>query len=379
MRDRLGPLLAAYAGLDPPAWAIEARVRDRSAALGIDEADYVERLDGNPAELGRLVELLRVGETRFFRHRAQLDVLTARVLPTLRAPVNAWSAGCATGEEAWTLAILLAERGLSFSLTASDLSATALAKARRGGYPAARVEAEVPAPLVERYFRRVGDERVLNDRLRPHVRFVEHNLLSPLQPEELDLVFCRNVLIYFDERKRAQVVQKLLRALAPGGWLLVGYSETLRDCAELTSEAHAIYRKSDPSAPSGERSARAARTMPGPAHKRSALATAAPLPGSRPQPATGLRLPGSPPTAVTAMRTLALRGDYFDGQRLAAELRPLVATRAPALVDLDGASFLGDEAARVLKRAAEAAPRLQLKATRVGVQRWLARHGIRLK
>jgi chemotaxis protein methyltransferase CheR len=358
MRQRLGPLLAAYAGLDPPDWALQARVRERAKALGVDEQDYVARLDDDAVELGRLVELLRVGETRFFRHQAQLDALAARVLPQLRAPVAAWSAGCATGEEAWTLAILLAERGLQFTLTASDLSPAALHKARRGAYPAARIEADVPAPLVARYFRRVGDERVLNDRLRPHVRFVEHNLLSPLQPQALDLVLCRNVLIYFDEQKRAQVVQKLIRALSPNGWLLVGYSETLRDCAELTSEANAIYRKHDAPPPR-----QSARPQPAPPPNRQPT----PLPGARPSP---------PP--LPQLRTLVLRGDYFDGQRLAGELRPLVGG-APAVVDLDGASFLGDEAARVLRRAAEATPRLQLKATRAATQRWLARHGIRPK
>ncbi len=370
MRERLGPLLAAYAGLDPPDWALQARVRERATALGIDEQDYVARLDGDAAELGRLVELLRVGETRFFRHQAQLDALATRVLPQLRAPVAAWSAGCATGEEAWTLAILLAERGLPFSLTASDLSPAALHKARRGAYPAARVEADVPAPLVTRYFRRVGNERVLNDRLRPHVRFVEHNLLSPLQPLTFDLVLCRNVLIYFDSRRRAQVVQKLIRALSPGGWLLVGYSETLRDCAELTSEANAIYRKQDATPASG-RERPPSRPLPATPAARQAVS----LPGTRPTPSSPALTHQHP---LPPLRTLVLRGDYFDGQRLAGELRPLVGG-APAVIDLDGASFLGDEAARVLRRAAEATPRLQLKATRAATQRWLARHGIRPK
>src|SRR3954451_3270597 len=97
---RLSPLLAAYAGLDPPAWALETRVRSRATALGLDEETYVARLGADSAELARLVELLRVGETRFFRHRAQLEVLAERVLPSLPHPVAAWSAGCASGEEA---------------------------------------------------------------------------------------------------------------------------------------------------------------------------------------------------------------------------------------------------------------------------------------
>jgi chemotaxis methyl-accepting protein methylase len=141
--------------------------------------------------------------------------------------------------------MLLAERGLPFRITGTDLSAAALERARRGAYPAARVEAEVPRALIARYFRRIGDQWVLNDRLRPYVRFVPHNLLGPQQPRELDLVLCRNVLIYFDDARRAEAVQKLVRALKPSGWLLVGYSETLRDVGELSAEGHAVYRKRD--------------------------------------------------------------------------------------------------------------------------------------
>jgi chemotaxis protein methyltransferase CheR len=353
---RLRPLLAAYAGLEPPGWALETRVRARAAALALDDEAYVARLERDGEELLRLVELLRVGETRFFRHQAQLDVLAERVLPGLPQPVAAWSAGCASGEEAWTLAMLLAERGLPFALTATDLSPAALARARRGVYPAARVEAEVPRPLVQRYFRRISDgELGINDRLRPHVRFLEHNLLAPQQPRELDLVLCRNVLIYFDGAARAEAVAKLVRALKPGGWLLVGYSESLRDVGELSGEAHAVYRK------------RVAAAPPAMGRPQSRPTTA---PHAKPKSAPAL-IPNTP-----TPRSFALRGDYLDGKRLAQELRPLLG-HGPALIDLDGASFLGDDAARVLRRAVEAAPHLTLRATRPAVRRWLAKHGIR--
>ena len=247
--SRLGELLASFAGIDPPAWALEARVRERAASLSLTPDEYVGRVVEDEAELVRLVELLRVGETRFFRHRAQLEALQKRVLPSLGAPIAAWSAGCATGEEAWTLAMLLSERGLPFSLLATDLSTPALARARDGRYPAAAVTRDVPAPLVKSYFRVLGDERVLNDRLRGLVTFQTLNLLGASYPRELDLILCRNVLIYFDEARREEVVSRLVRALKPGGWLLVGYSETLRDCAELEGEAGALYRKRESAAP----------------------------------------------------------------------------------------------------------------------------------
>src|SRR2546423_3024220 len=204
MHDVLAPLLASRAGLDPPAWALEARVRERAAALGVSDEEYVARAAGDVAEIDRLIELLRVGETRFFRHRAQLAALGERVLPSLRSPVAAWSAGCASGEEAWTLAMLLAERSLAFDVWATDLSTVALARARVGRYPAARVHAEVPAALRQRYFRRIGADDVVNDRLRPHVRFEAHNLVTATGGREFDLIACRNVLIYFDEARRAE-------------------------------------------------------------------------------------------------------------------------------------------------------------------------------
>jgi chemotaxis protein methyltransferase CheR len=389
VRDRLVALLGSYAGLDPPAWALEARVRERAAALGVSDEEYVRRASGYSGELDRLIELLRVGETRFFRHGPQLAALGERVFPSLRGSVTAWSAGCASGEEAWTLAMLLAERGGAWQVWATDLSPAALARARQGRYPAGRVASEVPAALRARYFRRIGDDEVVNDRLRPHVRFEAHNVLAATGGREFDLVLCRNVLIYFDDARRAEAVARLVRALKPGGWLLVGYSETLRDQPELATEAHAVYRKLDAaavprpavrvgSAPHPPPTAMAPstaspRTVPSTASPRTVPSTASPRtmpPGAHAaHPASSQ---GAPSPRVV------LRGDYVDGKRLAAELRAVVGD-ARAILDLDGATFLGDDAARVLRRAVEAAPGLEVRATRPAIRRWLGRHGIRVR
>ena len=367
MHDVLAPLLASRAGIDPPPWAVEARVRERAAALGVSDEEYVARAAADAGELDRLIELLRVGETRFFRHGAQLAALRERVLPSLRSSssgVAAWSAGCASGEEAWTLAMMLAERGGAFSVWATDLSTTALARAREGRYPAARVGDEVPAALRTRYFRRIGSDEVINDRLRAQVRFEAHNLLAATGGREFDLILCRNVLIYFDDARRAEAVARLVRALKPGGWLLVGYSETLRDQPELVAEAHAVYRRpaagDPPSAISRQPSARPAAT---------------PRPASPPAATRSPSMPSPLPSASPSPRVV-LRGDYVDGKRLAAELRAVVGD-ARAVLDLDGATFLGDDAARVLRRAVEAAPGLEVRATRPAIRRWLGRHGIR--
>jgi SAM-dependent methyltransferase len=220
----------------------------------------------------------------------------------------------------------------------------------------------VPAALRARYFRRIGADAVVNDRLRPHVRFEQHNLASATEGRQLELILCRNVLIYFDEARRAEALARLVRALKPGGWLLVGYSETLRDHPELTAESHAVYRKQQSSVVKGQSSG-VSRQLSVPERHRAA---ASPMVDSA----------ASPAAAAPVVPRVALRGDYVDGKRLAAELRAVVGGAA-AVLDLDGATFLGDEAARVLRRAVEAAPALEVRATRPAIRRWLGRHGIR--
>jgi SAM-dependent methyltransferase len=196
---------------------------------------------------------------------------------------------------------------------------------------------------------------LLGSRLRRFVRFERHNLLSPRYPGPFDLILCRNVLIYFDAATRAEVIERLARRLHPGGYLFLGYSETLRDHLELFEQVRddegLVYRRRDEAV-----SQRRAIPMPPP--------------------------PAAPPSEEILVERriqppkLMLRGDYHDANRLAAELKPVVAATERAVIDLDGAEYLGDEAARVLARAIMAAPGLELQATRPAVKRWLARHGL---
>ncbi len=363
--------IRAYAGLDPPGWLLEARLDERAKELGLDEAAYLSRAAGDDAAAGReleaLSELLRVGETRFFRHRAHVAALEGRVLPErARAAqlagrkLRAWSAGCASGEEAWTLAMLLdaAAPPCGFEVLATDLSDDALDEARAGRYSEARV-GDVPAELRARYFSTDGDRKLqcVTDGLRAHVTFQKHNLLQPRYPAGFDLILCRNVLIYFDALRRADVIERLAQSLHDGGYLFVGYSESLRDQAhfeQLRDEDGVIYRR---------RSVEAMRRREPPAPP--------------PPPAVNAALKVRVDVALNAshVRKLQLRGDYHDPRRLAAELKPIIAARH-AVVDLDGAEYLGDEAARVLQRATEAAPGLELRARRPAVLRWLERHNL---
>ena len=381
---RIGECVAAHAGLCPPEWVLEARLARRIDALGLERpelyAELIETRDGG-RELELLVELLRVGETRFFRHRAHVKAVTDVVIPALlraRAggSIRAWSAGCATGEEPYTLAILLA-RALPaptycVSVLASDISVEALDAARAAEYPSSALD-QVPDD-VRSAFEPAGEGRM---RIAPAisglVTFEQRNLADPDYPRRIDLVWCRNVLIYFSAEARRQVVLRLIDSLAPGGFLFVGYAETLRDFAALetvrTPDA-VLYRK--PAAAPG----RAPPERPV-ASGDLARAPRTPPPASRSGPAAA--------TAGLAVlqveeAVVELRGRYDGGLRLAEELGAMLSgSYRRVVIDLDGAAYLDDAAGQVLRRACSAARaagiEVSLVAERQSTRRWLSRSG----
>ena len=371
--------LAERAGLELPAWVIEARASARIAALGLAPAEYVALIESGrgQGELDELLESVRVGESRLFRHRSQIAALEDRVVPALRArgkrEVKVWSAGCSTGEEPFTLAVVLARAlpGVAITIVATDISAHALSDAATATYPRAAL-ADVPDGYRSAF---VVEDEVL--RVRPEVaalvRFERANLVDGTAPRGCDLVWCRNVLIYFAAAARRRVIERLVGALAPGGALCVGYSESLRDTPELDAvrAGDAVYyvRKADATAvPS------TGRAMP-PAADVTAIAPPRALASERTPPPT--LLPRTPP----AVDVLALRGRP-DARAVTAEL--VVRLALPGLrslvVDLDGAELLGDDLVPVLRRARAAARaagvQLDLRATRPGARRWLSREGL---
>jgi chemotaxis protein methyltransferase CheR len=382
---RVAELIAEHAGLRPPEWVLEARLASRIAALGLEQAERYAALVESPdgaRELELLVEALRVGETRFFRHRAHVQAVQGAVVPALAAsrtsgPVKAWSAGCATGEEAYTLAILLS-RGLpapiyQVSVHATDISKEALEIARAGEYPASALD-HVPEELRRRAFETVAEGRVrVAPSIRRLVQFDSHNLTDPAFPHKLDLIFCRNVLIYFAPDARRQVVLRLIDSLAPGGFLFVGYAESLRDFEALhpvrTPDA-VLYRKPMP----GERPRRVSAPMPVPPMARAPMAT--PLPAPPPRARRETPFGGVEPEEAV----LELRGRYDDGERLGRELTAVLSgPYRKVIIDLDGADYLDDAAGAVLRRACSAARaagvEVVLVAERQATRRWLTRSG----
>ena len=201
-----------------------------------DLQSYYEHLREKPEEAQALLSDLLISVTTFFRDSETFETLRKTVLPQLfdRDPTDAirvWVSGCATGEEAYTLAMLLLEEAGRHELRppiqvfGSDLDAKALVIAREGRYPAA-IEADVSEDRLRRFFTREGDTYRVRQELRDMVLFALHDLLKDPPFSRVDLISCRNVLIYLDRELQEQVCSTFHYALNPGGFLLLGGSET---------------------------------------------------------------------------------------------------------------------------------------------------------
>ncbi len=375
--------LAERVGLELPAWVIEARTAARIAALELTPAEYVALIESGrgSAELDELVESVRVGESRLFRHRSQITALADIIAPQLRAKgkrtVRVWSAGCSTGEEPFTLAVVLAKAlpGVAIAITATDISEDALANAITATYPLAAL-ADVPAPWRDGF---VVDGEVV--RVRPElaalVRFERGNLVDCVPPRGCDVVWCRNVLIYFTPAARRRVVEKLMSALAPNGTIFVGYSESLRDVPELASQRMGetvFYVKREADRITQEIAVTKTPAFGVPVRSGAEGRRGVVVDAKTPPPVIVPKAP--PPSDV-----LVLRGQPT-ARAVAAELT--VRLGLPGLrsltIDLDGAELLPDDLAAVLRRAVSAAGTagvtLELRATRTGARRWLVRHGL---
>jgi chemotaxis protein methyltransferase CheR len=375
--ERIAALVSCHAGFNLPReklWMLERRVAERRRELSSPSlADYAARLEARDGELERLVEALRVGETRFFRLGDQERALRRVTLPEIggRRPLRIWSAGCASGEEPFTVAMIVEDwlqgehraapsaPAPPFSVLGTDISADALRRAREAVYDAGAVRGLDPE-LLERFFERRGEGYTVRPSLRDTVEFVRHNLVAEPYPGEFDLVLCRNVLIYFDRPTREAVARRLMASLTPGGFLFLGTSETIQPepfagVTSLRTPDGLIYQRTDTDNDREE-----------PGEKRATEQE---------------RRPDASRAPAEGRRVVQLRGSYdgAEAHRLAAELRAaLEGTEGPILVDLDGASFLADDCARVLHRLASTVfvegRGLTLVASRPGVKRWLHRH-----
>ncbi|NLI29343.1 MAG: protein-glutamate O-methyltransferase CheR [Nitrospiraceae bacterium] len=218
------------------------RVQEKNLK-GYDEYLYVLKYGGDKAELVKLFELVTTNETFFFREPQQFDVLCGDLLKKImeentkaaRRDIKIWCAASSTGEEPYTIAMQLMERpeaaGFRKEILASDISESVLASAKAAVYGSYAVR-NIPPAYMSKYFTPDGQNFRLAESVKALVRFMKINLISDRDVKSIrgmDVIFCRNVLIYFDEKAKQKALALMYDALRPGGSLIVGTSESLHN------------------------------------------------------------------------------------------------------------------------------------------------------
>lgn len=233
---------AGLAVADTGRTLLSSRVRKRLRTVELESfGDYVQRLAREPEELTALLDAVCSKETSFFRTPSHFDWFISeffaehKLLARLKAGINPenkdlriWSAACSSGEEAYSLAIILTYNQallshLDVKLYASDLSTTVIQYAKEGLYSTNDVSKLDSA--VQRYFEPDGPDMRVKSRVRNRIEFFVHNLMQPAPQRDIDCLFLRNVLIYFDKESKETVLRNVTDALRPGGYLVIGPSE----------------------------------------------------------------------------------------------------------------------------------------------------------
>ena len=240
--------------------ALSALLRERGIPT-LDELITILVMGRDPGLATQVVEALLNNETYFFRDRTPFDLLTKAALPKLiqrrqsTKRLRIWSAGCSTGQEAYSLAMLFAEdpqrwAGWTIDIVGSDVSESAVRRARDGIYSQFEVQRGLGiAQMIKWFEESEGGWRAI-DPLRRHVHFQVHNLLEPMaHPGQFDIVLCRNVLLYLNAERRSLVFDRIASAMAPDGWLMLGAGETVIGQTrrfEADSDARGLYRLTEP-------------------------------------------------------------------------------------------------------------------------------------
>lgn len=245
---------------------LESRLQKRLKRLGMtsfsDYADYVFSSKGSETELISMIDTITTNKTDFFRESAHFELLLHEILPCMfhhdgrgtQKICNVWSVGCSSGEEPYTLAIVLSEFAeqsqlFSFFIKATDISSQVLEKGREGIYEEKEIE-PIPLRLRRKYLLRNRDSsqplvRIIPD-LQKRVQFERLNLMDDYYPihEMMDVIFFRNVMIYFSRETQEETINKLCRHLNLGGYLFIGHSESLFSMkVPLVQVVPTVYRR----------------------------------------------------------------------------------------------------------------------------------------
>lgn len=263
---KLSEFIHAECGIKmPPSKKImlESRLQKRLRVLGMNSfrqyCDYIFSPQGMESELIHTIDVITTNKTDFFREPNHFDYLVRKVLPemvyTPGKKLTVWSAGCSTGEEPYTLAMLLSdyaekhEGGHDYLILATDISTRVLEKAKLGVYDQSSV-APVPHEMKKKYLLKSRNREKHVVRIAPELRAkVKFRRLNFLEGdfgmrEPMDIIFCRNVIIYFDRATQERLLNRFYRHLAPGGYVFLGHSETLNGLdVPLRQAAPTIYRK----------------------------------------------------------------------------------------------------------------------------------------
>jgi chemotaxis protein methyltransferase CheR len=233
---------------------LESRLRRRMEELGIRNAyEYyclVKSSSDRAREMPALLDILMICETSFFRNQPQFELFRGVVLPEIIAKkqsagsrlIRAWSAGCSTGQEPYSAVMALMEtlpdaEGWTIRVFASDLSFTALERAQCGLYRIDQVKG-LAAHQLSKYFREEGGNYVVAEHVKRRVIFDYHNLKNDNGLRGLDIVFCRNVMIYFDADEQRRLVGRFANCLVPGGFLFLGHAESLQGLSNRFAMVH---------------------------------------------------------------------------------------------------------------------------------------------
>ncbi len=189
------------------------------------------------ALLDDILDAMTTNETSFFRDLRPFERIRDELLPNLlqtigARPLRIWSAACSSGQEVYTLAMLMREymltsnRPFSYQIIGTDLSPSMVQRAQEGAYTQFEIQRGLPIQLLMKYFTQAQDKWQVKPELKQNISFRQHNLLHPPAPEQWDMILCRNVLIYFDAPTKTQVLRQLSSRLHPHGSLILGASET---------------------------------------------------------------------------------------------------------------------------------------------------------
>jgi len=236
-------------------YLLEARLLPIANSIGLSSLDaLIEKIQLEPDKklIKNVVEAMTTNETSFFRDGNPFNQLVQQILPNIvknypSKKIRIWSAACSTGQEPYSIVMKILESkailgNINFEVVASDISSRVLEKAGKGIYSQFEVQRGVPTLLLLKYFGQEDKDWYIKDSVKQYVTFQQRNLLNvPVDTEKFDIIFCRNVLIYFDVTTKSRVLNNLLSALDPKGYIFIGAAENFISIDTSLSQVEDLY------------------------------------------------------------------------------------------------------------------------------------------